>query len=80
MPVKGIKEYSFIYGKNGATGDGDERGDVVGDDSTAAFTAMAVQATRRRRIYETEITIEELVGYLFDDLNLPDLDQKKLSQ
>ena len=31
-------------------------------------------------IYETEITIEELINYLFDDLNLPDIDRKKLAE
>jgi uncharacterized sporulation protein YeaH/YhbH (DUF444 family) len=85
VPVKGIKEYSFIYGSNrkgAATGDGDEkRGDVVGDDSDGSIYGHGGAGNLEGEdIYETEITIEELVGYLFDDLNLPDLDQKKLSQ
>jgi len=85
VPVKGIKEYSFIFGSNrkgAATGDGDERrGDVVGDDSDGNIYGYGGAGNiEGEDIYETEITIEELVGYLFDDLNLPDLDRKKLSQ
>lgn len=84
VPVKGIKEFSFIYGSNrkgAATGDGDEkRGDVIGDDSEGSIYGHGGAGNiEGEDIYETEITIEELVGYLFDDLNLPDLDRKKLS-
>ena len=85
VPVKGIKEYSFIYGSNRKERcDGRrrrERGDVVGDDSDGSIYGHGGAGNLEGEdIYETEITIEELVGYLFDDLNLPDLDQKKLSQ
>ncbi len=31
-------------------------------------------------IYETEITIEDLVNYLFEDLDLPFMERKKLSK
>lgn len=78
VPVKGIREYRFIYGssrKGAATGDGDEkRGDVVGDDSGGSIYGHGGAGNiEGEDIYETEITIEELVDYLFDDLNLPDL-------
>ena len=84
IPIKGIKEYSFIFGTNkkgAATGDGDEkRGDVVGDELDGWGYAHGGAGNQEGEdIYETEITIEELVNYLFDDLNLPDLDRKKLS-
>lgn len=84
VPVKGIREYRFIYGssrKGAATGDGDEkRGDVVGDDSGGSIYGHGGAGNiEGEDIYETEITIEELVDYLFDDLNLPDLDRRKLS-
>jgi len=85
IPVKGIKEYSFIYGKNkqgAATGDGDERrGDVVGEDEEVKGCGQGGAGDQEGdEIYETEITIEELVDYLFDDLNLPDIDRKRLSE
>jgi hypothetical protein len=84
IPVKGIKEYSFIYGTNkkgAATGDGDEkRGDVVGEDAEGRNYGHGGAGDQEGEdIYETEITIEELVNYLFDDLALPDIDRKRLS-
>lgn len=84
IPVKGIKEYSFVYGINkrgAATGDGDEkRGDVVGEDVEGKNYGHGNAGNQEGdEIYETEITIEELVNYLFDDMNLPDIDRKRLS-
>ncbi len=84
IPVRGIKEFSFIYGRNvkgAASGDGDEkRGDVVGEDRDEKGNGAGGAGNHEGEdIYETEITIEELVSYLFDDMKLPDLDRKKLS-
>lgn len=84
IPVRGIKEYSFIYGKNkkgAASGDGDEkRGDVVGEDEEGKNYGHGGAGDKEGEdVYETEITIEELVNYLFDDLDLPDIDRKKLA-
>jgi len=84
IPVRGIKEYSFIYGKNkrgAAAGDGEERrGDVVGEDAEGKDYGHGGAGDQEgEEIYETEITIEELVNYLFDDLDLPDLDKRRLS-
>lgn len=85
IPVRGIKEYSFVFGKNAkgaATGDGDEkRGDVVGEDVEGKnFGHGGAGDQEGEDIYETEITVEELVNYLFDDLDLPDLDRKRMSE
>ncbi len=85
IPVRGIKEYSFVFGKNAkgaATGDGDEkRGDVVGEDAEGKnFGHGGAGDQEGEDIYETEITVEELVNYLFDDLDLPDLDRKRISE
>lgn len=84
IPVRGIREYSFIYSKSrrgAAVGDGDEkRGDVVGEDTEGGnFGYGGAGNHEGDEIYETEITVEELVNYLFDDLDLPDIDRKKLS-
>ena len=83
IPIRGIKEYSFIYGDNikgTASGDGDEkRGDVVGEEGDWGEGAGGAGNREGEDIYETEITIEELVNYLFDDLKLPDMDMKKLA-
>lgn len=88
IPIRGIKEYQFIFGKNVpgvGSGDGSERrGDVVGEDADAqegfGSGAGGAGSQEGEDIYETEVTIEELIGYLFDDLKLPDIDKKKLSE
>jgi len=76
IPIRGIKEYKFIYGRNVpgvGSGDGSEkRGDRIGDATDLHKKSGKGQAGNQEGedIYETEITIEELVNYLFDDLNL----------
>jgi sporulation protein YhbH len=87
IPLKGIKEYRFVHGesepqvgsgdgtqKRGARtkgeteqkGKGPGKGDKAGNDEGEDY-------------YEAEITIEELINYLYDDLKLPDIDKKKLA-
>lgn len=87
IPIKGIKEYRFIYGKNdkgAGSGTGNEkRGDIIGKDSTENGKGNGKGEAGDQAgedIYETEITIEELINYLFDDLNLPYLDRKKFNE
>lgn len=86
IPIKGIKEYQFIYGKNSpgvGSGDGTEkRGDIIAEDKAGKKGVGDGQAGNQEGedIYETEVTIDELINYLFEDLNLPDIDKKKLSQ
>ena len=60
IPIRGIKEYSFIYGKNkrgAAHGDGDERrGDVVGEVQEGKnFGHGGAGDWDGDEIYETEI-------------------------
>lgn len=83
ISIKGLKEYQFIYGRNRrgvGTGDGDEaRGDVLqsgGKQGTGGGRGAGNEAGED--IYETEITLEELINYLFDDLNLPFMERKRL--
>ncbi len=83
IPIKSIKEYQFVYGKNVkgvATGDGDEkRGDILPGEKEGSMGKGQAGNEEGEDIYETEITIEELINYLFDDLELPDIDKKKLA-
>ncbi|MFZ5944855.1 MAG: sporulation protein YhbH [Bacillota bacterium] len=84
IPIKGIKEYQFIYGKNKpgfGSGDGNEkRGDVIGKEQIAKGQGQNKAGNEEGEdIYETEVTIEDLINYLFDDLNLPFMDRKKLN-
>lgn len=85
IPIKGIKEYQFIYGKNSkgvATGVGEEkRGDKIGNGKNKpAQGNQGAGNDEGDDVYETEITLEELMDYISEDLNLPNLDQKKYSE
>ena len=86
IPIKGIKEFQFIYGRNTygtGSGDGTERrGDILGEseDGDKDNGSGGAGNQEGEDIFETEITIEELINYLFDDLDLPDMDRKKLSE
>lgn len=83
IPVKSIKEYQFIYGKGNdgsASGDGQEKkgqviGKVVGQNGTASGGPGG--SDPGEEIYETEITMDEIIGYMFNELQLPDIDRKK---
>lgn len=87
IPIKGVKEYRFVYGKNNqGTGSGtgsEKRGDIIGRDSNGKGQGKGNDQAGDQAgedIYETEITIEELINYLFDDLNLPYLERKKFNE
>ena len=87
IPVKGIKEYRFVYGENGnksvgsAPGKDVGRGQKIGEKKKQKQTNGDQPGNERgEEFYEVEITLEELVHYLFDDLELPDLEKKALKQ
>jgi sporulation protein YhbH len=86
IPVRGIKEYQFIYGKNNkrvgsgqgkdvskgqqiGKASGDKRKKGKGDPDKPGNSAG-------EEYYEVDISLDELAKYLFDDLNLPDLEKK----
>jgi sporulation protein YhbH len=84
IPVKGIKEYQFIYGKNNqgvGSGDGTEqRGQVIGKTGQPQpGSGEQAGCQPGEDIFETEITLDELVQYLFEDLQLPDMERKKFA-
>ena len=82
VPIKGIKEYRFIYGENNpgvGQGDGDsEPGQVVqkGKENQGGMPGEP-GSDPGEDIYETEVTMEELIDLLFEDLNLPDMERKR---
>jgi sporulation protein YhbH len=85
VPIRGIKEYRFVYGENtpgAAQGDGNSQpGQVVGK-TRGEGAGEPDKAGDRPGIdyYETDVTLEELVDIMFEDLELPDLERKKLRQ
>ena len=85
IPIKGIKEHQFVYGKNSkgvATGVGNEkRGQKIGSGENAPGQGnKGAGNSEGDDVYETEITLEELLDYIAEDLNLPNLDEKKYSE
>lgn len=86
IPVRGIKEYQFIYGDNHeqvASGSGKEkRGDKIGTgkgDQSGPGSGEGAGNIEGEDYYETDVTLEELIQYLFEDLDLPFLERKKFS-
>jgi sporulation protein YhbH len=85
VPIRGIKEYRFVYGKN-ATGVGEGRGDLEpGDVIEEDFSSDkdgGSKAGNRPGVdyYETDVTLDELINIMFEDLELPDLERKKLRE
>src|ERR1700691_3599951 len=65
VPLRGIKEYRFIYGDNApGVGQGDgNAGDRPGVD-----------------YYETDVTLDELIEIMFEDLELPNLERRALRE
>jgi len=86
IPVRGIKEYRFIYGnneKNKSVGSGGEhklkKGQKIGkkrsEKAKGQGTGKASDESGEE-YYDVEVTLEELAEYLFNDLELPDLEKK----
>jgi sporulation protein YhbH len=89
IPVKGIKEYKFVYGANqqqqaGAGGDADvKRGQKIGkkkQEGEGPGQGNKPGNKPGEEYYDVEVTLEELAAYLFADLELPDLQQKALKE
>jgi sporulation protein YhbH len=84
IPVRGIKEYRFVFGENNnrkvgsAPGKDVARGQQIGQsDKPQQSQGNKPGQEEGEEYYEVEITLEELSGYLFDSLKLPDIEKKK---
>lgn len=84
VPIRGVKEYRFVYGDNAGgvgTGDGEtEPGQIVGQAGKGKPGPGPAGSDPGVDYYETEITLDELVDIMFEDLELPDLERKILKQ
>lgn len=87
IPIRGIKEYQFVFGQNNkgvATGSGNEKkGDKLGSSGKDGQGQQGNKGAGNQEgtdIYETEVTLEELLDYIVEDLHLPNLDRKKYSE
>ena len=85
VPIRGIKEYRFVYGDNApgvgqGTGDS-EAGQVVGKAKQPGRGGEDKAGDQAGSdYYETEVTLEELIDIMFEDLELPDLERKALRE
>jgi len=84
VPIRGIREYRFIYGDNTPAvgqGNGDsESGQVVGKARSQGAGEDKAGDQPGADYYETDVTLEELIDIMFEDLELPDLERKALRQ
>ena len=84
IPIRGIKEYQFVFGKNTkgvVSGTGEEKkGDKISEEKSKGSGNKGAGNKEGDDIYETEITLEELLDYIIEDLHLPNLDRKKYSE
>ncbi len=85
IPIRGIKEYRFVFGDNApGVGQGDgqtQPGQVVKSDGDSdGQGGKGAGDSAGKDYYETEITLEELVEIMFEDLELPQPERKNLRQ
>src|SRR5215475_9785348 len=84
VPIRGIREYRFVYGENApgvGQGDGDsEAGQVVGKSHQGKPGDEKAGDQAGADYYESDVTLEELIDIMFEDLELPDLERKALRQ
>src|SRR5688572_29380870 len=68
VPIRGVKEYRFVYGDNApGVGQGGDQEPQPGDQPGVDY-------------YETDVRLDELIELMFEDLELPDLERKRLRQ
>jgi len=87
IPVRGLKEYRFVYGNNeqnktvGSGGDHNvKKGQKIGQKRAKQGQGQGTGKASNKKgeeYYDVEVSLEELAEYLFADLELPDLEKKR---
>ena len=87
IPVRGIKEFRFVYGENSknkrvgnAQGKNIGRGQQIGTNKPEPGQGQKAGSEQGVEYYDVEITLDELAAYLFDSLELPDLERKHIQK
>ncbi|MGI9490744.1 MAG: sporulation protein YhbH [Geminicoccaceae bacterium] len=84
VPIRGIKEYRFVFGDNQSqtgTGEGEtEPGQVIGKAGKEGEGSGKAGDQPGVDYYETDVTLEELIEIMFEDLELPDMERKILRE
>ncbi|MFQ5849958.1 MAG: YeaH/YhbH family protein [Candidatus Binatia bacterium] len=83
VPIRGVKEYRFMYGENvagvGQGGDDAQPGQVIAKGGKRGHNHLAGDQPGID-YYETDVTLDELVDIMFEDLELPYLERKRLRE
>src|SRR5437867_3414483 len=90
VPIRSLEEYRFKYddnkGKNAGSGDGDSKvGDVIGRAGGGQGQGAGKgkgQAGEQPGVdyYEAEVSVDEIAALIFEDLGLPNLQEKRLQE
>src|SRR5919198_3430760 len=84
VPIRGVKEYRFVYGENSpgvGQGDGNSQpGQVIGKGQGEGQGQDKAGDQPGVDYYETDVTLEELIEIMFEDLELPDMERKILRE
>jgi len=85
VPIRSLDEPRFRFGDEGEKGigqgqGGTKKGDVVGQGPSQPGTSPGQGAGDQPGIdyYEAEFTLDELTALIFEDLGLPNLEEKRL--
>jgi uncharacterized protein len=89
VPIRSLDEYRFRYddesGKNAGSGDGDSQvGDVIGRTGGQKKGTGKGQGPAGEEpgvdYYEAEVSVDEIAALIFEDLGLPNLQEKRLKE
>ena len=92
VPIRSLEEYRFRYdensGKHAGSGDGDSQvGDVLGQAGNSKGQGKGAgkgqgPAGEQPGVdyYEAEVSVDEIAALLFEDLGLPNLQEKRLQE
>ncbi len=83
VPIRSVKEYRFIYGENApgvAQGNGEQKPGYVVEPGDPEGKGQGPGNQGGVDAFETDITLEELIAIMFDDLELPELEKKALKE
>ena len=85
VPIRGIREYRFVHGENN-TGVGQAEGEPRLGETIGKSSGRGEEGLPRAGdqpgvdYYETDVALEELIEIMFEDLELPELERKRLRQ
>jgi hypothetical protein len=80
VPVKGLRDYRFVYGSTGTSGGVGQgkgkAGDIIGRRPKKGKNGEKAGNVRGEDYMETEVDIDYLINIMFEDLGLPYIEEK----